>query len=139
MKNMKIKKKNINPFAEIKKSKNYSLYAKDADDRIRLAMAIYNKRIELGLSQQKLAKLVKTTQKVLSNIENADINPGFNLLNRIGESLQFQPEDWAKVHNFNICIKYIFVANNSETGGSDENKEISKLENSITSIASLNN
>lgn len=110
MKNMKIKKFNIDPLARIKKSKNYPSYAKDADDRIRLATTVYNKRAVLRLSQQKLAKLAETTQKVISNIENADMNPGFNLLNRIEEALKFQPEDWAKVHNFTLP-KIIFPIN----------------------------
>ena len=106
---MKIKKFNIDPLAEIKKSKNYPLYAKDADDRIKLATAVYNKRAELGLSQQKAAKLAKTTQKIISNIENADMNPGLNLLNRIGTALQFQPEDWAKVHKFTLPANKIIT------------------------------
>ncbi|MFH1315639.1 MAG: helix-turn-helix transcriptional regulator [Candidatus Uhrbacteria bacterium] len=125
MKNRKIKKFNIDPLAEIKKSKNYSLYAKDADDRIRLATAVYNKRVELGLSQQKLAKLAKTTQKVVSNIENADMNPGFNLLNRIEEALQFQAKDWAKVHSFIIPSLVIPVSLSSRNTGTAGDKQLS--------------
>lgn len=96
-----INKKTISrdPLAEVKKSKNFQKYSKEADDRIRLAVEVYNQREKLGLSQQKLAKLAGTTQKVISNIENGDYNPGLSLLQRIGESLNFDYKNWAKLHN----------------------------------------
>lgn len=137
MKSVKVKKFNIDPLAEIKKSKNYSTYAKDADDRIKLATVVYNKRVNLGLSQQKLAKLVRTTQKVISNIENAEVNLGLDLMNRIGKVLQFQEEDWAQIHNFIIPsfiapIKLSFSAaeTNKQIGNAGASKQkILNMEN----------
>lgn len=53
-----------------------------------ISQEVYNARVNLGLSQQALASLVGTTQRIISNIENAEINIGFNLLKRLAESLQ---------------------------------------------------
>lgn len=64
-----------------------------------IAEQIYNLRIQAGLSQKELAKLVRTTQSVISRLEDADYN-GHSLavLRRIAAALhqkvqvQFVPE-----------------------------------------------
>jgi ribosome-binding protein aMBF1 (putative translation factor) len=87
---MKIKnKKQIDVLKEIKKSSKYELYSKGADVRIRLAVEVYNAREILSLSQSELAKKLSTTQRIISNIEDAEINIGIELLGRIVEVLKF--------------------------------------------------
>jgi transcriptional regulator with XRE-family HTH domain len=137
MKKVKNRKFNTDPLAQIKKSKNYNLYAKESDERIRLAAAVYNKRVGWGWSQQKLAKLANTTQKVISNIENADMNPGLNLLNRIGESLHFRLEDWASVHKFGVYTNIYFVGSSGTS--QNNNGNMNKLNNILTSNVSKSN
>ena len=98
MKNIKAKKLNIDPIAEAKKGPYFERFSKEAKERIKLGVEIYNKRELMGISQQELAKRAETTQKVISNIENGDVNVGFSLLNRI-----------ATVLNFNGLVKFLFV------------------------------
>jgi len=52
-----------------------------------IAQSIYQARKRKGLSQKQLADLCGTTQRIISNLENADINVGFNLLFRISKEL----------------------------------------------------
>ena len=72
-----------NPLKEIKRNSKYEQYSEMYDSRISLAQAIYDKRTHINFSQQDLAKKAKTTQKIISKIENADYNVGFDLLSRI--------------------------------------------------------
>lgn len=80
-------KKNIDVLAEIQKSPRFPEYYKEADIKIRLSVAVYNKRKELNMSQQQLAKKVRTTQKIISKIESADVNLGVGLMSRIMSAL----------------------------------------------------
>lgn len=64
-----------------------------------IAEQIYNLRIQAGLNQKGLAKLVKTTQSVISRLEDADYNGhSLAMLRRIATALhqrvqvQFVPE-----------------------------------------------
>ena len=64
-----------------------------------IAEQIYNLRIQAGLSQKELAKLVRTTQSVISRLEDADYNGhSLAMLRRIAAVLhqrvqvQFVPE-----------------------------------------------
>lgn len=52
-----------------------------------VAEEIYRARVQLNLSQAELAFLVGTTQRIISNVENAEINIGFDLLLRISKTL----------------------------------------------------
>lgn len=52
-----------------------------------VAEEIYRARTQLSLSQAELASLVGTTQRIISNIENAEVNIGFDLLLRISNAL----------------------------------------------------
>lgn len=84
---------------QAKKDKSYRKHYEAAKVRIRLATEVFNARQSRRLSQQKLAKMTGTTQKVISNIENADVNIGIDLLNRIIESLNFRSENLGIVFN----------------------------------------
>jgi len=57
------------------------------DARVKIAVEINEARVTKGWSQQKLAREVRSTQKVISKVENADTNIGIDLLVRIAGSL----------------------------------------------------
>ena len=80
-----------------KKDEKFLEYYKYEKKRLNLAIEIYNARKELGLSQSELAQKVKTTQSVISDIENGNTDVGFELLNRIFESLNFNSKNLIKI------------------------------------------
>lgn len=127
MKNINNKKTNIDPIAEAREGKYFNRYSKEAKERINLAVEIYNTRKKINISQQDLAKLTQTTQKVISKIENGDVNIGFSLLNRIADVLEFNYENWSRVFNFNVPYRFFFV-------GSNTTSYISKTKDNISSL-----
>ncbi len=84
---------------KIKENKNYSFYQQNAELRIRLAEKVWNRRKELGLSQKDLAREVRATQSIISEIESADYNPGLELLGRIAQALNLDSQDLREVFN----------------------------------------
>lgn len=104
MKNIKNKKNNLDPIAEAGKRKDAKRYSDEADIRINLAIEVYRARKSKKLSQQSLAKKSCTTQKIISNIENGDVNIGIDLLNRLSKTLNFTSEILGKI--FNTPILY---------------------------------
>ena len=112
--------------AKARENENFSRYTEEADLRIRLGVEIYNNRKEKEITQQQLAKMVCTTQKVISNMENADVNIGLALLYRTGESLQFTAENWSRIFHFDIPIRILFFDPQTESKksrSSDQNVE----------------
>ena len=106
---MEIKNSDINFSVKGKKKKQeYNLLK----DLFAIAEEVYSSRMALKLSQQELAKKVGTTQKVISKIENAEVNFGIDLILRISRELGIQlklgeflslPEladKESKIHNF---------------------------------------
>ena len=87
MKNINNKKFKQDAMARARKNPLFKKYSQEARARILLAVEIYNARIEKGLSQQKLAKNIKTTQKEISKIENGQINVGVDLIYEIAKNL----------------------------------------------------
>ncbi len=77
----------IDPMARAKKNPLFSEYSKEARARIMLATEIYNARTKKGLSQQELAKNINSTQKVISKIENGEVNIGLDLIFRLASKL----------------------------------------------------
>jgi transcriptional regulator with XRE-family HTH domain len=69
-----------------KRKREYNLLK----DLLAISEEIYSARISLKLSQQDLAKKVGTTQKVISKIENAEVNLGVDLILRISRELGLQ-------------------------------------------------
>jgi transcriptional regulator with XRE-family HTH domain len=124
---MNNKKININPMAEARKGKYFNKYSKEAKERIKLGVEIYNNRESLKISQQDLAKKAQTTQKVISKIENGDVNVGFSLLNRIADVLGFNHENWGRIFNFNTPYKFLFV-------GSNTTNHTTKIKENIVSL-----
>jgi len=62
-------------------------------EKLKIAGQIYNLRTQAGLSQTQLAKLVGTTQSVISRLEDADYNGhSLNMLRRIARVLHCKVE-----------------------------------------------
>ncbi len=55
--------------------------------RLELAIQIANEREKAGLSQKELAKKLKTTQSVISRIENGKQNISLDMLQKIANAL----------------------------------------------------
>lgn len=97
-----------------KKQQEYNLLK----DLFAIAEEIYSSRMALKLSQQSLAKRVGTTQKVISKIENAEVNFGIDLILRISRELNIQFKlgeflSLPKLNKDNITI-HNFVFHNLE-------------------------
>jgi len=56
-------------------------------ERYQAAIAIIKARFRKGWSQRYLAKKAKTTQAVISRIENMTVSPSVGLLQKIAEAL----------------------------------------------------
>jgi transcriptional regulator with XRE-family HTH domain len=95
MKNMNNKK--LSPIKRAKEFPGYEKIAKAARFRIRLSAEIYSARKKKNMSQMELSKKAETSQKVLSHIENADVNVGGELMNRLAGELSFTSETFARI------------------------------------------
>ena len=102
-----ISKKTRDVLAEVKNSPRYARLEKNAEWRIKFAIQVYNQREKIGLSQRELAKKIDSTQKVVSKIENGDVNVGIDLINRLADALQFDIENWSKTFSFIIPKKIV--------------------------------
>jgi len=78
-----INKKNYDPMVEACKNPKFKEYYQDACSRIDLAINVYNFRKQKGLSQEELAEKASTTQKIISKIENSQMNVGWDLIMRV--------------------------------------------------------
>ncbi len=66
---------------------------KEEREKAYIAGQIYNLRTQAGLSQAQLAKLVGTTQSVISRLEDADYDShSLNMLRRIARALHCKVE-----------------------------------------------
>lgn len=83
-------KKTIDPMFKARRHPKFAEYSKEARYRIILATEIYQARVKRGLSQQKLAKNAQTTQKVISKVENGQVNFGVDLLFKILQNLKLK-------------------------------------------------
>ncbi len=78
----KIIKRKLSPLSEQEKRE----YEK-VSGLLLIAEEVFRARVRLNLSQSELASLIGTTQRIISNIENAEINIGFDLLLRLSKAL----------------------------------------------------
>lgn len=101
----------IDPIAEARKNKNFSLQSTSSRVTIRLAAEVYTKRKQQQWTQADLAKKICTTQRVISNIESGDVNIGIDLLKRLVDGLRFSNDDLGII--FESCF-FISLMNNSE-------------------------
>lgn len=99
---MKNTSKNIDVLASVKKSPRYFDLAQNAEWKIRFAVEVYNSRTEKGISQQALAKKIGSTQRVISNIENGDVDMRASMINRLALALNFSIENWSRVYKFEL-------------------------------------
>lgn len=109
MKTTNNKRLTIDPIAEARRNDSFSLHSKSARVSVRLAAEVYEKRKQNGLSQIDLAKKIGTTQKVISNIENGDVNIGIDLLKRLVDGLGFSNNDLGSIFE----SSYIFSLQNN--------------------------
>ena len=73
--------------AERLKNPRFKKAWKESEAEYLLATQLIEKRLKNNLSQRDLAKKVKTTQAVISRIENMNANPSLSLLKRIAHVL----------------------------------------------------
>ncbi|HOI97496.1 MAG TPA: helix-turn-helix transcriptional regulator [Candidatus Pacearchaeota archaeon] len=118
-------KKNIDPIAEARKNKHFKRYSGEADVKIRFAIAVYRARTKKRMSQQELAKKAQTTQKRISNIENADVDLGMSAIYRISQALCFDSKTLADIFGCDF-IPYTMIF--SETA----NSQISQINEPLT-------
>ncbi len=121
MKNTNKIKSSVDPLAEARKNPRFLEYSKEAAGRMRLGAEVYNTRISRGLSQQELAALTGTTQKMISNIENAGVDVRYQTLNKIKDALHFQEDNWSRIFGFSKVVEYCFFG--SEVAGRAEKNE----------------
>ena len=69
-------KKITDKLGAVKKAPQYQQIKEATEARIQLAIEVNEARREKEWSQQKLAKKVGTTQRIISEIENGDMNVG---------------------------------------------------------------
>jgi hypothetical protein len=85
------------PLAEVSRIQGASSHQKAANKRLRLGLLIYKKRNGMFLTQGQLAKLCQTTQRIVSNLENGEVNVGFDLLGRLVEKLCLSKDEISEV------------------------------------------
>lgn len=77
----------------VKDDPEFKQHYQEAHINVTVAQLIYDARQEAGLTQTELAKLVGTTQSVISQLEDADYEGhSLNMLNRIATVLQKRVE-----------------------------------------------
>lgn len=108
-----INKKKSDPIAdailEAKKSNRFDEFSRDSKMRLNFGIEVYNKRKELGLSQEKLAKAILSTQKVISKIENGSVDIQSSTINKINGVLKFSPQQWSRIYDFKLPKSKISV------------------------------
>jgi len=128
-----IAKKQIDAMAELRKTKNFQSLSLAYDLQLRLALEIYQQRECKGWSQQDLAKEVKTTQKVISKLENGEVNAGLDIVRRLGAALDFSAGNWARIYGFSLPALKIIPILTAKNSGNEVRK------NNIAATLNLNN
>ncbi len=131
-----INKNKVNdPIANVRDNKYFKRYSIEAEEKINLGIEIYNTREQLKMSQQGLAKKAETTQKVISRIENGDVNVGFSLLNRLARALNFNFSSWSSVFSFETPepgVMIILNSNNTDTFSEERKRYKNTISNNIS-------
>lgn len=78
------------------------------EDYLKISDEIYRFRTEKKMSQKKLAQFAGTTQRIISQIENSEINMGINLFLRISRVLDipFKYGDFSEREKFYAEVRY---------------------------------
>ncbi|PIT94572.1 hypothetical protein COT98_02850 [Candidatus Falkowbacteria bacterium CG10_big_fil_rev_8_21_14_0_10_39_9] len=130
MKNINQKKLVADPMAEARQNPKFLSYSQEAANRIKLGVEIYNIRMSQNMSQQELARITKTTQKMISNIESGSVDVRFSTLNKIKEALNFRVENWSRIYNFLAPIEFCWVGDN---WAEENNKNLNKITSFVMS------
>jgi len=69
------------------KDSRFKKLSQEYDERYQVARAIIKARFKKGWSQRDLAKKAKTTQAVISRVENMTVNSRVKLIQKIAEAL----------------------------------------------------
>lgn len=128
-----IAKKQIDAMAELRKTKDFQSLSLAYDLQLRLAVEIYQQRERKGWSQQDLAKEVKTTQKVISKLENGEVNAGLDIVRRLGAALDFSAGNWARIYGFSLPALKIIPILTAKNSGNEVRK------NNIAATLDLSN
>lgn len=118
---------NMDAMAEARRDKLFQKYSDNAEVKLRLSIEVFKKRESFNLNQQKLAKKIGTTQKVISKIENAEVNLGIDLLGRIIRSLDFSSNDLAKIFGCSLVLPRELLLIDYKTESSFDNKIMSNI------------
>lgn|GEM_PF-3416253 len=76
--------------SQIKKGPGFKKISEEVDALVRLAIEINEQRTAKSWTQQKLAQKAGTSQKMISKIENGEVDVGFDLLQRLARSLDVE-------------------------------------------------
>lgn len=114
----------------IEESKDHPYHRQNAELRIRLAEKVWNRRKEMGLSQADLARKVRATQSIISEIESADYNPGLELLSRIAQALNLDSQDLGEV----LSVPPVFTALDLAVGSVSDSEHQSWSEARIDNL-----
>lgn len=110
-------KKDIDVFAEVRED---GKYYKGALLRTRLAVEVSSIRKAMDISQQDLAKRIETTQKIVSEVENGNVNVGLELLGRFSEKLNFNTDHFAKIFN---CPRAVVITTEAYNFNGDSRRK----------------
>lgn len=108
---------------------------------LRLAIEVRDLRRANRYTQAKLAKKVRTTQKIISKIESGDINIGFDLFSRIAKALSFNIFTYKQIFQFEMpaIMQFDNVADREERlSSSDSLQEICFSEERKITFATSN-
>lgn len=74
------------------KDPEFRRFWKESEVEYQLARKLIEKRLKQRISQRGLAKKAKTTQAVISRVENMNANPSLRLLKRLANALDSRLE-----------------------------------------------
>jgi len=97
--------------SRVHKHSDFLVYSQDTDIKIKLATEVYDKRKSKNLTQQELAKKIKSTQKVISNIESANVSVGICLLRRLVEALSIDVDVLGKILDAPVSFEFTVTDN----------------------------
>ena len=72
---------------ELLKNPKFKKLYTESQPEYEIARAVIRARIEKGYTQKDLAKKLKTTQSVVSRLENAGTTPSISFLKRVAQAL----------------------------------------------------
>ena len=115
MKNMKKVNGRVDVLLDARKEEDFQMFKDEAQARINLGVQVYRVRTERNFSQQELAKRLKTTQRIISDIERAEVNVGIGILSRIIKHLQLTPQSLGEIFGCVELFEHTWDTSGSKT------------------------